>query len=208
MKKISEIYKQYDIMPNLQEHQLRVAGVAQLICDNLNLQQSDPQQSIDRDAIITTCLLHDMGNIIKFNLGHFPEFRAEKGLEYWQRVKDEYIAKYGPEEHIATHMIVKEIGVSAEVESYLDRIGFSNLDKALDNPSLGQKICSYADMRVGPHGVISIEQRVADGIKRYAATSHVIASGKAPFLAECLKDVFQPQTTLFPVLFLFFQSPA
>ena len=34
--KISEIYEKYKIMPNLQEHMLRVAGVASIICDNFS----------------------------------------------------------------------------------------------------------------------------------------------------------------------------
>jgi len=32
--KIQQIYDKYQIMPNLQEHMLRVAGVASIICDN------------------------------------------------------------------------------------------------------------------------------------------------------------------------------
>ena len=37
MKKITEIYKEYKIMPNLQMHQYRVAAVAMQICESLNI---------------------------------------------------------------------------------------------------------------------------------------------------------------------------
>ena len=36
MRKILDIYDEYKIMPNLQEHMLRVAAVASLICDNFD----------------------------------------------------------------------------------------------------------------------------------------------------------------------------
>lgn len=182
MKTIADIYAEYKIMPTLQLHQLRVAAVAKIICNALG-------DSVDEEAVITTCLLHDMGNIIKFNLSRFPEFLEPEGLEYWQGVKDDFVQRYGNEEHIATYAIAQEIGISEKAYSYLREIGFSQLDRALKNPALEQKICSYADMRVGPHGVISTRERIADGLKRYAGTSHTIASGRAPFLAECLQKI-------------------
>lgn len=186
MKTIAEIYSDYKILPNLQLHQLRVAGVAKIICDVIN---AAAPGKVDSDSVITTCLLHDMGNIIKINLDRYAFSFEPEDEGYWQNVKKDFIEKYGPEEHIATRKICKELGVSDEVLRLLDQIGFSNLDKALENPSLEQKICSYSDMRVGLHGVISIDQRVEDGIKRYQGTSHTIASGRAPFLAECLRRI-------------------
>ena len=48
-------------MPNLAMHQLRVAGVAMQICESLDT-------NIDTNSVVKACLLHDMGNIIKFNL--------------------------------------------------------------------------------------------------------------------------------------------
>ncbi|USN54769.1 MAG: HD domain-containing protein [Candidatus Peribacteria bacterium] len=63
---IQDIYTQYQIPPSLQEHMLRVAAVAEQIC----LHSS---QEIDHATIVTAALLHDMGNIIKFNLDKLPE---------------------------------------------------------------------------------------------------------------------------------------
>ncbi len=60
MKNIIQIYSQYKIMPTLQQHQLRVAGVAKQICDSI----SEP---IDKEVVVDVCLVHDMGNIIKFD---------------------------------------------------------------------------------------------------------------------------------------------
>jgi len=100
-RKISEIYREYKTMPSLQEHMLRVGAVASLICDNF-------YESLPKEEIITACLLHDMGNIIKSQLGYFKDFPETKNLEYWKKVKDEYIEKYGKDEHVAVIIIAKK----------------------------------------------------------------------------------------------------
>src|SRR3989344_2472976 len=101
--KITEIYEKYKIPPNLQLHQLRVAGVASIICDNFD-------KPLDKGSIITTCLLHDMGNILKFNFDIFPEeFYGKQGRAYWEKVKQEFKEKYGEDEHKATHAIAEEL---------------------------------------------------------------------------------------------------
>lgn len=177
MKTVQEIYSEYKIMPNLQEHQLRVAAVAKTITENFN-------GNLDVESIVTACLFHDMGNIIKSDLARFPEFVEEKGIEYWQGVKDEFVLKYGPDEHVATQIIAKEIGLNAGATECLSHIGFSNLGINEKSDSFENKICNYADMRVGPHGIISLEERYIDGQKRYATSKHVVASEKFQELAQ------------------------
>lgn len=160
MKNILDIYSTYKIMPALQQHQLRVAAVAKQICDSIS-------STVDKNGAVIACLVHDMGNIIKFDLTYFPDFLQPEGLEYWQKVKNEFIKKYGTEEHIATKKISKEIGLSETQISYLDTVGFSQIKKAFVSHSLEQKICCYADQRVGPYGVLSIKERLIEGRKRY-----------------------------------------
>src|SRR3989344_3343249 len=106
--KITEIYKKYKIPKNLQEHQLKVAAVASTICNNF-------KQKIDKESVITAALLHDMGNIIKFDLGKFPEFLEPEGIEYWQIVQVEFRKKDGEYEHDATYKKAEEIGVNKSV---------------------------------------------------------------------------------------------
>lgn len=167
-KTVSEIYREYKIFPRLQDHMLRVAAIASLICDNF-------EETLPKENMITACLLHDMGNIIKAELTLFPDFWQPEGVEYWQKVKDEYLKKYG-NEHIATEVIAKEIGISEKSFSYLQTIGFSKcrqneLDKKFDN-----KICNYADMRVGPHGVMPMRERQLESHKRYQGRNQDISS--------------------------------
>lgn len=161
MKPLLSIYSSYRIMPSLQIHQLRVAAVAKTICDSLI-------RGVNTKDVVITCLFHDMGNIIKFDLNYFPEFVRPEGLEYWQNIKNEFIEKYGAEEHAATHKIFEEIGLNETQLSYLSAIGFSKTKEAAQTESFEKKICIYADQRVGPHSVLSLNGRIAEGQKRYA----------------------------------------
>ena len=89
-------------MPHLQMHQLRVAAVVAKICDTFSI-------SINKTAIITAALVHDMGNLIKsdFSTNYFALTPQE--IDYWEGVKKEFIEKYGNNVHEATLSILKEI---------------------------------------------------------------------------------------------------
>ncbi len=180
---IQQAYDKYKIMPTLQLHQLRVAAVGLILCDSI------PGFKDTKD-VLTTCLLHDMGNIIKFDLNYFPEFLKPEGLQYWQKVKDEFIQKYGSDEHYATQRIINELVDSEKIKEYVDKVGFSKLQETCKDTSLVKKICAYSDMRVSPHGVVSIEERVSDGRKRYEGRKDkTIGSDKYEILADALKEV-------------------
>lgn len=180
---ILDIYEKYKIMPVLAGHQLRVASVAKLVCDSI-------PDFPDTKEVVTTCLLHDMGNIIKFDLNYSPETLEPLGLKYWQGIKDEYIAKYGKEEHVATKMIITELAVSPGVTEYADQVGFSKLQETEKDPTLAKKICAYADMRVGFYNVITTRERLADGRKRYEGRKdRAIASDRFEALATALENV-------------------
>lgn len=162
MKNIEQIYENYKIMKNLAQHQLRVAAVAKLICDNCNI-------GVTTDDVVKACLVHDMGNILKFDLLKFPEFLEPEGLEYWENVREELKEHYNTnDEHVATVEIAREIGVSQSVMECLSSIGFSKTTQAVNDSNFNHKICNYVDQRVAPYGVVSIEGRMEDGRKRYA----------------------------------------
>src|SRR4030043_567269 len=159
--RISEIYEKYKIMPQLQLHQLRVAGVALLICNNL-------EKSLDKGSIMSACLLHDMGNIIKFKLDLFPENLKPQGINYWKSVKKEYLNKYGEGDHMATHKICKELGVSSEVLRIIKSFGFSQVLRINESKKYNFKVDVYSDMRVAPNGITSLGKRLSEAKKRYA----------------------------------------
>lgn len=158
---IAEVYQRYQIMPSLQLHMLRVSGVAQIIVDHC-------RQDVDRDEVILACLLHDMGNISKFDLLRFPEFLEPEGLEYWQQVKDEFVKTYGSNSHHAAIAIADELGVSVRVKELIDAISFNRERQNYESDDYSRKICAYADMRVAPEGVTSLEARLDDARVRYS----------------------------------------
>ena len=157
-------------MPLLATHMFRVAGVASMICDSSGV-------PIDKESVIAACLLHAMGNIIKSDLNQFAKFRGEKSLEYWEQVKQNYIKKYGANEHDASMEIAKELRVSKNILDLIYGVDFSNIH-FMESKSIEYQICLYADARVDPMGIVSFSQRLREGKERYKNTKHTIADTK------------------------------
>jgi hypothetical protein len=161
MQKITEIYEQYKIMPQLAMHQFRVAAVAMQICKSLS---ADTNQN----NLIASCLLHDMGNIIKsdFDLNHFSMNKEE--ISYWNGVKKEFIEKYGLDVSSATLAIASEIGVKEDIIHLIEHNDFKYICDISESDSLEKKILKYSDLRVGLHGLLSLNERFMDIINRYS----------------------------------------
>ncbi len=153
-------------MPSLQLHMLRVAGVASIICENSKI-------TIDKKSVIEACLLHDMGNIIKFNLNFLPEFLKPEGLEYWQNVQNEFKQKYGDDEHAGIYEIAKEVGVTEKTFELIKSVGFTKAGQNLKENNLEKSVCCYSDHRVTPSGVLPLEERMQEGRKRFATNKNV-----------------------------------
>ena len=179
---ITEIYKKHKIMPNLQLHMLRVAAVAKYIADNAT-------EHLDTNSIIKATLLHDMGNIIKFKLGYLPEALQPEGLGYWQGVKNEFVAKYGNDEHIATHKIAEELGLKSREMELLDAIGFAQSPQNSSHSDLEKKICAYSDYRVSPSGVTTLEVRLRDSQKRFLLNKNVTDQDRFEELSEGMRKI-------------------
>lgn len=147
-------------MPSLQLHQLRVAAVGKLICENFS-------KSVNKEDVILACLFHDMGNIVKSDLSYFPDFTKPEGIEYWESVKSDFIKKYGGEQHSTNAAIMREVGLPLSIIELLNGAGFSRIESVVASKSFELKLLQYADMRVGPHGVLSLDERLAEGRERY-----------------------------------------
>lgn len=179
MKKITEIYKEYNIMPILAMHQMRTASVAMQICDLLD-------ETFNKEEIIKACLLHDMGNIIKFKLDQFPKENEPEGIEYWQKVKYEYIVKYGNDEHKASLEIARELNASDYIFSLIASVDANAVETVALEDDLGKKICFYADNRVTPYAVTSIQERNLEAKERYKNHPHSFSEEERLFFMENL----------------------
>jgi len=202
---IEDVYIEYKIMPNLRVHQYRVAAVGRTIAEKFDT------PIIEIENITIACLLHDMGNIIKFRLDLFPEFLVPEGLDYWKSVQNEYFEKYGQDEHVATNKISEEIlsrqslvvgPQSSDVRKndknrvleLIDAISFSEAVTNSKCDDFNRKIVAYSDTRVDPHGVTSQVSRLQDGKKRFrinkkASTDEYFES-MAAGLKEIEKEIF------------------
>jgi len=173
---ISQVYRDLNIMPNLQLHQLKVAAVGHVILEKYD-------KELNKNHIILALLLHDMGNIIKFDLNLFPEFVETKGLDYWRGIKNQFIDEYGNNEHQATLKIANQLEVPKKVLQLIDVIGFRQALSNAKSKDFAKKICAYADMRVDPSGVVSLSERLGDLYVRYQ--SHYPELGDQLFRDRC-----------------------
>lgn len=160
MRTPRQIYAEYNTMPSLRLHQLRVAAVGRLVCGSISV-------PVSADDVVLACLFHDMGNIIKSDLSYFPDFAKPEGIEYWQGIKDEFIQKYGNDSHAATEMVAREIGLSEKVIGTIDNMRFSRSEEIRAHGSWELKVSKYSDLRVGPRGVLPLKERLGEASKRY-----------------------------------------
>ena len=185
---IQSIYDHYEIVPHLQLHMLRVAGVAMLICDHCNLE-------IDTPAITSAALLHDMGNLIKFDFSIMPEVFEEKGIEYRQTKQKNWIWKYGKDAHDANVSIAQEIWVSSYIINIMDYIWTHQATTCTVLDNAEYIITDYSDMRVSPHTITSVKKRMEEVRSRYKTrASRWTEEGH---FQELLKNIKKEEKELF-----------
>ena len=155
---ISEIYRALKNPPNLQQHMLRVAKVSLFI---LNHWQGKP---IHKELLIKAALLHDVGNIVKFNIKKYPHFLGEEQnrAQYWIAVQEEMIKKYGTDDHLTTKSMLNELGVADKIVNTIYSMSYWNAPAIKDSDDWVLKILLYSDLRVSPNGIISIRERLDD----------------------------------------------
>ena len=147
-------------MPNLQLHQLRVAAVGKLLCDNFT-------EPVNTNNVILACLFHDMGNIVKFKLENSPTSIGSSDVEHWRKVQKEVIEKYGSDQHKVSEAIAREIPLPERIATMIGGSGYSQIPDILEHGSWESKLLKYADLRVAPYGVVSLKERFEDFARRY-----------------------------------------
>lgn len=180
---ILDIYRTYRVPPSLRQHLFRVTAVAEFIMEHCR-----DRQSLDRDAIRSTLLIHDIGNIVKADYDRFPSLAPEeqRDLGHWKAVRDTTIARYGTNDHEVTLEIAKELQVSPRVLELLGRKRFVlNCDTAAAADQ-ELKICAYADQRVSPTGILPLRERLHEARNRYAGILDAsVNDPKYPQLFDC-----------------------
>ncbi len=177
---VSEIYKRYSIPINLQEHMLRVAAVGDVVIEHF-----EKKLKLDRDLVIKTLLLHDMGNIIKYDFSKLDLLAEEDKVRVGElrRIQREFIKKYGKETDKVTVKILRELGVDERVIDLCENSHGEYSDQFADGDDWERKLAYYADMRIGPLGVKGVRDRFDDLIKRNPGEKAKLLE----YLDRCLK---------------------
>jgi hypothetical protein len=155
---ILDIYKRFDIPPNLQEHMIRVYGI---ICF---LEQHWIGEKLDWNNVKKMAILHDMGNIIKYNMDKYPNLLGKElvNIDYWKQVQQKIIQKYGSDDEEATRKMLTEIGLDKSIIETIFNKTFGNSVAIMNSPNWNLKLLYYADLRTLPSGVGSLEDRLVD----------------------------------------------
>ena len=157
-----DVYKRYSIPSNLQEHMLRATAIAKLLCENWI------GPTISQEDIITTMLIHDMGNIAKMDFSSYDLLPEEnKDIIYWQNIKQDFIKKYGADDHIATFNIASELGLKPRILWLVINKIFLHNEMITSYNDYELKICAYSDQCAGPYGIVSLKDRFDELMKRY-----------------------------------------
>lgn len=121
--KIAEIYKKFNIPPNLQEHMLRVGSLVEYL---KNHWKGDNQ--IDWNLAIKVALLHDLGNIVKFDFDKHPEFLGDeqKNIKRWKALQTKIIKRYGADDDKVTKSMLSELGVNNHISEIIYSKRFGN----------------------------------------------------------------------------------
>lgn len=159
---IQKIYTHFHIPLTLQQHMLTVAAVGKFVVDHWR------GPVIDGQVIVTTLLVHDLGNLVKFDLSENAKI-IDRGLftDEWRGRQKEMREQYGTDSHVATQAMLHELQLPEKIQTLANGMDADDLCVFLNTP-LEQQICEYADIRVTPNGVVSMLERLEDFRKRYA----------------------------------------
>jgi hypothetical protein len=161
---IIDIYKKYRVPSNLSRHMLTVAKIVLFIKSHWK----NESIKINWDILLKSALLHDLGNIVKFDLEKHPEiFQAEgEDIGYWKEVQKEMIDKYGVDDHAATRRMLVELKADNRMIEIILSKTFGNSKEIAAENNWHTKILLYADLRVAPHGIMTLNDRLEELIKR------------------------------------------
>jgi hypothetical protein len=156
---VEHVYKKLDLPQNLTQHMLTVAYLVGLARGSW---QDDT--AVDWDRLTVAALLHDIGNIVKFDLKNYPELLgAEVGrLEYWQSKQAELIARYGSDDHEATDQMLNELGVDDATRRLIASKSFGNVIELSKQAQAESKLLLYCDLRVMPGKIASLGDRLEE----------------------------------------------
>lgn len=184
---IDAIHDRFENPPILREHQKRVAAVCAFLADYW---RGPP---IDRDVLIAAALVHDLGNLTKADFSDEETQRTLMGeaewarKDHWQAVQQRIFERYGNDDHGVTQAMLTELDVDASISAAIGFTGFLNSARVVESGTWLSRLLIYADIRCGPHGVLSVEERFREGsVRHHKRTAEGLHTENAQFFRECM----------------------
>lgn len=190
--KVAQVYNKYQTPKSLQEHMLRVASLASILLDNWT------GTSLDKDAIIKACTVHDIAKPMTFDLAKQARFgMSESDIEKLRQFQIEIKIKYGDIEHQATIGICREIGCDENTVRFVDNLEWKYIPRLLQEKDIVSLIPIYCDMRIGPKGILPLQVRLEELKKRVNGDDYEdnVKNGNAAE-QEIMKNVSIDMTTI------------
>jgi hypothetical protein len=154
---IAQIYEKYLVPKNLQQHMLRVASLVKIILDHWT------GQNLDSGAIVQACILHDIAKPMNFDLAKQAQFgMSQTEIDSLGKLQHRLKSTYGDNEHEATVGICREISCSAKAVKIVNDLEWSYIPSLLSKNDFESLIPIYGDMRIGPNGILTLQQRFDD----------------------------------------------
>ena len=164
---IAKAYKKYSTPKNLQEHMLRVAALSKIIVDNWN------GPAINKPAIITACVIHDIAKPVMFDLSKQAQFgMTQKEISDLYKLQEIIKTKFGTDEHSATVEMCKDLRAGKDVIKILENIEWEFIPRLLKNNNFEPLVGIYCDMRISPDGIHKMADRFENLSKREGPGYH------------------------------------
>jgi len=162
--RVKQIYKDYQIPINLQQHMLQVAALASIILDHWT------GIVVDKKAVVNACLLHDIAKPIGFDLAKQALFGlSSTAIARLAKLQNRLKSQYGNDEHQVAVKICQSLGCHQAVVKIVGNFEWKYIPKLIVENNIKSLIAIYSDMRIGPKGILTLKQRL-DELKKRAGS--------------------------------------
>lgn len=149
-----QIYSTYQTPPSLQDHMLKVSSLVSIILNNWI------GERVSKDDIITCALFHDIAKPVTFDPSKQKQYvKSEKELNEVLLLIKDMTTKYGTDEHQVAIEIFKEINCNENTIRLIDNLEWIYLPRLFKENGIEALLLNYVDMRIGPKGIISLQER-------------------------------------------------
>jgi hypothetical protein len=154
---VKDVYLKFSTPKNLQEHMLRVAALSKIITDNWT------GPTLNSLPIVKTCALHDTAKPMTFDINKQAAYGATPDeITKLSDLQNLIKSKYGLVEHEAVIEMYKDLNMEENCIRLIKNFEWIYIPRLVGENDYESLICNYCDMRIGPKGILGLQQRLDD----------------------------------------------